>query len=318
MRAEPARPHGQSAILSGSQSAAPVRSLGLQCPLCRQRIASSGDGARCVECEQYFPRTSRGQRDFRLTPGQRITYQLEYRTLAYDTTIDVPLQSEAPCSPPRNAFRGRVPTHLTAAQISYIPDAGPGALALDLGCGTGIHRPVLEELGYRYHGVDFSGDAADDLVDAHALPYGDGLFDVIFSVALLEHLAHPLKALAEIHRVLAPAGYFIGTVAFLEPFHDNSFFHFTHLGLWHALTMTGFSVERIMPVRGWHVLRAQVEMGFGARLPRVCSAPMTEPFAWAAECYAALARTFGRNHERNHRELVRARHAGAFFFVAVK
>jgi SAM-dependent methyltransferase len=298
--------------------AQPVRNVRLQCPLCTQRIEPTPDGVDCVGCQQRFARNSRGQYDFRLAPHQSIPYRLEYRPLAYDAGIDVPLRCETPCSPPRNAFSGQVPTHLTAAQLSYIPTAEPRAVALDLGCGTGIHRSVLEQLGYAYYGVDFSGDAADDLVDAHALPYVDGSFDCVFSIAVLEHLAQPLKALGEVSRVLKPGSRFIGTVAFLEPFHDNSFFHFTHLGLWQSLSAAGFTVETIMPVHGWHVMRAQVEMGFGARVPRALSAPVTEPFAWVTAFYASLGRMFGSNQNRHPREVVQARHAGAFFFVGRK
>ena len=38
------------------------------------------------------------------------------------------------------------------------------------------------------------------------LPFAAGSFDAVFSHALFEHLARPAKALAEIHRVLAPGG----------------------------------------------------------------------------------------------------------------
>ena len=154
-------------------------------------------------------------------------------------------------------------------------------MALDLGCGNGLQRGVLQELGYVYYGVDFASTIADDLVDAHALPYCDNLFDVVLSIAVLEHLAQPFKALDEVYRVLKPSRLFIGTVAFLEPFHDNSFFHFSHLGLWAALQLTGFAVETILSIPGWHVARAQVEMGFGSRLPRWLTILLSQPFAWA-------------------------------------
>jgi SAM-dependent methyltransferase len=264
-----------------------------------------------------FSRNVRGQRDLRLPPDQAVTHQFSYVPLAYDRPLDVPLKPEAPCDEPRNNLRGNVPQHLTADQISYLPQALASDLALDLGCGRGIHREVLEALGYRYHGVDYSGDAADDLVDAHALPYSDDQYALVLSIAVLEHLAQPPVALREAHRVLRPHGYFVGTVAFLEPFHDNSFFHFTHLGLWHALRSAGFSVETIMPIRGWHVARAQFEMGIGARLPQWFARVLTSPFSWVVHSYAFLGRALGHSH-RHQEELVLARHAGAFFFVARK
>lgn len=292
--------------------------LSFVCPGCRRPLGFGDRWDRCPSCDQALPRNERGQRDFRLRPGQKLLHQCTYEALPYDETIPVPLRIEAPCRERRNHLRGPIPRHLTAEQVSHIPQAAAGEYALDLGCGHGIHRGVLEALGYRYRGVDFSGDAADDLVDAHALPFADEQYALILSIAVLEHLAQPLVALREVYRVLRPGGYFIGTVAFLEPFHDNSFFHFTHLGLWHALRFAGFSVESIMPVRGWNVGRAQLEMGIGARLPRWLTRLVTQPFAWAVEGYALLARSLARDSVRHQREMVLACHAGAFFFVAAK
>lgn len=42
--------------------------------------------------------------------------------------------------------------------------------------------------------------------DAHALPFADGTFDLVFCRYVLEHLADPVRALREMHRVLKPAG----------------------------------------------------------------------------------------------------------------
>jgi SAM-dependent methyltransferase len=289
-----------------------------QCPVCRQPLDLDISGDRCSRCLRVFLRTARGQRDLRLPPGQAVTYQLSYESRPYDRTIEVPLKLEGPCPERRNHLRSRVPRHLTADQISYIPQAVAGDVALDLGCGRGIHREVIETLGYQYHGVDFAGEAADDLVDAHALPYCDDEFALVLAVAVLEHLARPLLALREVYRVLRPRSYFVGTVAFLEPFHDNSFFHFTHLGVGHALRCAGFAVETIMPIRGWHVARAQLEMGLGARLPRWLTRLLTEPVALAIESYALLGRLRASDPTRHQRTSALARHAGAFFFVANK
>jgi len=263
--------------------------------------------------------TPEGQIDFRIPPGVSISYQQRYTPLAYDSTIQVAARREVACAERRNQFAGPVPWHLTREQITYIPEAKAGEIALDLGCGAGIHRSVLETLGYRYHGVDYAGAAADDLVDAHALPYTDSTFDLVFAIALLEHLAQPVRVMQEVQRVLNASKHFIGTAAFLEPFHDNSFSHLSPLGLSNALQSSGFAVEAILAIRGWNAIRAQLEMGFErARLPRWISHLLSQPFVWAMEVYAFAGRSFASDKSRHSRDLAHARHAGAFFFVARK
>ncbi len=49
-------------------------------------------------------------------------------------------------------------------------------------------------------------------VDMHALPYGDGVFDLVVHSDTLEHVANPVHALAECRRVLKPQGALCFTV----------------------------------------------------------------------------------------------------------
>ncbi|MRG93194.1 methyltransferase domain-containing protein [Polyangium spumosum] len=44
--------------------------------------------------------------------------------------------------------------------------------------------------------------------DAHALPFEDGSFDVVYCRFVLEHVADPARVLQEMHRVLRPGGRF--------------------------------------------------------------------------------------------------------------
>ncbi|MDQ2724156.1 MAG: class I SAM-dependent methyltransferase [Actinomycetota bacterium] len=74
---------------------------------------------------------------------------------------------------------------------SYLPRAGAGSTALDLGCGQQPDRPLLEAAGYAYEGVDFEDPGAPLLADAHRLPFGDGSFDLVWTIAVLEQLLHP-------------------------------------------------------------------------------------------------------------------------------
>jgi hypothetical protein len=132
---------------------------------------------------------------------------------------------------------------------------------------------------------------------------------------VFEHLRLPARAAWEVHRVLAPGGLFLGTVAFLEPFHGNSFSHHSPLGIWSTLADAGLEVRWIAPSRSWTVLRAQASNalfpGLPAPLARLAVAPVE-----------ALHRLLWWAARRRHATLTEARRLrrtiGAFAFLARK
>jgi ubiquinone/menaquinone biosynthesis C-methylase UbiE len=92
------------------------------------------------------------------------------------------------------------------------------AAALDAGCGTGFQTAVLQELGYRAHGIDVSARslevararlprAAFVRGRLEALPYGDARFDAVSCCgSTLSFVADPARAICELGRVLRPGG----------------------------------------------------------------------------------------------------------------
>lgn len=129
-----------------------------------------------------------------------------------------------------------------------------GARCLEFGCGDGQARPVIESLGYRWTGIDIAGDAVTTRCDGHKLPFRDEAFDLVVTVAVFEHLYDPFQAARELYRVLKPGGAVVGTTAFLEHFHANSYFHMTHLGVQRIFSLAGFQVEGLWPT--WHFSQA--------------------------------------------------------------
>lgn len=100
-----------------------------------------------------------------------------------------------------------------------------GSELLDWGCGNGHASYGLTRLGYRVTGYSFEpcnlaphcGDGyrfvRGDASDPSRLPFGDGSFDGVVSVGVLEHVRETggteLASLLEIARVLRPGGRFI-------------------------------------------------------------------------------------------------------------
>jgi len=170
-----------------------------------------------------------------------------------------------------------VPERLTAELLSYFPKAkSRDSIMLDLGCGNGIHRVACERAGFEYLGVDRDSPAATILADAHALPLRDDSVDFVLSIAVLQYSPLPFAMTREVCRVLKPGGSFIGTVAFLEPFHDT-YYHHTHLGTANVLRQGGLAVHRVAPSDEWSVLVAQARMALFPHMPALLSAALVWP-----------------------------------------
>ena len=203
-----------------------------------------------------------------------------------------------------------------------------GKRLLDVGCGLGRFRSVIEGKGATWVGVDLTGDTCSVNADAYRLPFPDESVDGVLSSAVLEHMPEPVRAVRELHRVIRPGGLLFGYVAFLEPLHGMSYFHMSHMGLEYLLLSNGFRPERIYPS---HVAPSyQLEQVLFTK-----PVPGVQPLARATlrgsmhvvmagnrlgrEILMWMRRTPGPQREierKQYRQLLALRHAIGFNFVA--
>lgn len=92
-------------------------------------------------------------------------------------------------------------------QAMGLPEQLRGAAVLHL-APERLLVPLIAACGpARYVCGDLQPTRPDHVrVDAQAMPFADGEFDLIIGNHLLEHVADPAKALAEFHRCLRPGG----------------------------------------------------------------------------------------------------------------
>jgi SAM-dependent methyltransferase len=119
-------------------------------------------------------------------------------------------------------FRGRRRILSRLIDALHLPD---GAVALDVGCGTGANGPVLAERTRFSVGLDASsiplgvearGHAARLRGDALHLPFADASFDLVVALDVLEHLDDDFAAGRELRRVTRPDGALIAFVPALR------------------------------------------------------------------------------------------------------
>ena len=114
-----------------------------------------------------------------------------------------------------------------------------GASVLEAGCGAGAQAVTLVRMspGARFTAIDLkaaslaeaaraareagTGEVEFQVADVLKLPYPDSSFDHAFVCFLLEHLAEPVKALAELRRVIRRGG----TLTVIEGDHGSAYFH---------------------------------------------------------------------------------------------
>ena len=106
-------------------------------------------------------------------------------------------------------------------EIQRFLPAGRKLDILDVGTGTGFFAVLLAQLGHRVEDIDLTTAMLEEgrllaaqrkleiafrEMDAQALTYPDGTFDVVISRNLTWTLPHPERAYGEWFRVLKPGG----------------------------------------------------------------------------------------------------------------
>ncbi len=286
----------------------------LVCPNCGSELDRKSSGNICAGCKSVYKYKDSGALDLRLKQPKKFQYEFNLGDSLMPESGFV-FNSLAGEGTPEVDFRDvHVPYRLSKKIMSYFPKASSeNSLMLDLGCGSAIHREVCETAGFEYVGLDYDSEEAVLLGDAHCLPFKDESFEFVLSISVLEHIRFPFVMMKEINRVLEPGGKFIGKVAFLEPFHGDSFYHHTHLGVYNSLNEGGFEIEYISPSEKWLSLTALVYMGLFPRMPRILSLSLMLPIQILHRVWWKIGEIFSDNASEHERIL---RNAGSFTFIA--
>lgn len=126
---------------------------------------------------------------------------------------------------------------------------------LDLGAGASPYRGFMERSCDVVHTLDIEqrGGALTYVGDIQSMPQvPSARYDTVLCSEVLEHIARPDVALAEIHRVLRPAGCMILSVPFLSRLHEepHDYWRFTEHGLRELLLRSGFSIDELRRIGG--------------------------------------------------------------------
>ncbi len=142
---------------------------------------------------------------------------------------------------------------LTRTLLPVIERHASGQI-LDLGAGFGTYRPVLEQCGDVYVGVDIQPHNAtlDALADGRQLPFAANEFDTVFCSQVLEHTPEPWRLLAETYRILSPGGVLILSAPHLSYIHaaPEDYYRYTNYGLTFLLRQAGFEQIEVQPAGG--------------------------------------------------------------------
>lgn len=184
---------------------------------------------------------------------------------------------------PQEVFGGRAASYTTSAThadaavlAKVVALARPEASwrALDVATGTGHTAFALAPRVARVVAVDVTPEMLAEArrvcpatnidfepADVHALPYGDGTFDVVTSRRAPHHFRDIAKALAEMRRVLRPGGRLViddrsgpeddgidDVMNALDVLHDGSHVRQYRPSAWRRmLAAAGFAVEHVEP-----------------------------------------------------------------------
>lgn len=272
---------GEQASICGAADVCWENACCAVCGSCRQQPAvraanflygrpGSVQIVRCRDCGHYYV----SPRPTRQTIGQ-------YYPSDYGPHVDRPPQGvtqpaggDSPqpwhLSTPMRAMPGlrRLYYWLSNDDSEILPEwPGPGARALEIGCGSGRYLQKLQQAGWEAEGIEpAAAPSARSRQRGLAVRTGgledfqlaDDHYDAVVSWMVLEHLHDPAAALRKIHRTLKPTGALLLSVpnfgcwerrvfgrynmVINEPTHLQ---HFTPRSLRRLLNDNGFQVQRI-------------------------------------------------------------------------
>ena len=159
-------------------------------------------------------------------------------------------------------YRGR--RRIIGAELDRLP-LPPGAEVLDAGCGSGRTLEELASYG-EVHGIELDEGAAsvarergcgEVLVGRlEELPWGDGYFDLITCLDVIEHTPDDRVTLRELRRVCKPGGFLLVTVPAYQGLwstHDVANHHYRRYSrgrLRAAAQESGWRVRRMTSFNG--------------------------------------------------------------------
>ncbi len=109
------------------------------------------------------------------------------------------------------------------------------------------------------------GTGVDRIEDVHALSFADDSVGTVICLETLEHVADPLRAVAEMHRVLRPGGVLAISSLMFFPIHAHpwDYWRFTPEGF--ELLLQPFE-SRLVVAQGWDLMPEGV-FGIGVKGP---------------------------------------------------
>jgi SAM-dependent methyltransferase len=117
--------------------------------------------------------------------------------------------------------------------FEWMNQNAPGKRVLNLGSGIGQFDHYLSKR-VKAINVDISPSIRNlhVIADAHFLPFKGDCFDIVYSIAVLEHVQKPWVVADEICRVLRQGGHVVVELPFLNVIHDqHDYFRFTDKGI---------------------------------------------------------------------------------------
>lgn len=131
---------------------------------------------------------------------------------------------------------------------------------LDIGSGRFNRYQALCTNAEKFTTLDPDSTWKPDIVgSAENMPIESNSFDGILCTQVLEHIAHPEKAVREMYRVLKPGGILLLTAPQMNELHEipHDYFRYTNFGLETLMKDVGFEIE-VMHQRGkYHATVAQ-------------------------------------------------------------